>query len=442
MTEVLLAGQAAPTGVAWPRGDLEDRVVRALDLAATVLDEFGTTGFMDTERPALSFGPDKVIAESAMLAYAAAGASTGRRLTSAVAGVADRLVPLCRSRQALADAALEPHRAFKYAIPHLLLTALGSPDERFDDFILAQCTSARSMDADLAPVARMEQQWVMGKWGRRAARTPGRLDVRGTALDKPLDVLTVSREDTYALTHMLFYVSDFARSPSVCVRRSKAAVLDDVRTLVARYMRLEDYDLSGELLMAWPELDAAWDPVSGFCFRVLADVEDRVGILPCGNLDPRRVAAMSPAESGRYTRATAYHTAFVMGFCCAAALRGSPPERGVPSSERTEVVWPELFELVGHHRGHWQPVFDTLTDAEKESLTPMLADMATVDSMEGRDYRRAGVVLGLAARGDVEGPMQQRARAVMTALGRAMDLAQSSPAADADLISPHSRTTP
>ena len=351
MTEVQLVGQAAPTGVAWPRGDLEDRVVRALDLAATVLDEFGTTGFMDTDRPALSFGPDKVIAESAMLAYAAAGASTGRRLTSAVAGVADRLVPLCRSRQALADAALEPHRAFKYAIPHLLLTALGSPDERFDDFLLAQCTSARSMAADLAPVARMEQQWVMGKWGGRAAHTPGRLDVRGTALDKPLDVLTVSREDTYALTHMLFYVSDFARSPSVCLRRSKAAVLDDVRTLVARYMRLEDYDLSGELLMAWPELAAAWDPVSGFCFRVL-------------------------------------------------------------------------------------------TATEKESLTPMLADMATVDSMEGRDYRRAGVVLGLAARGDVEGPMQQRARAVMTALGRAMDLAQSSPAAGADLISPHSRTTP
>jgi hypothetical protein len=112
-----------------------------------------------------------------------------------------------------------------------------------------------------------------------------------------------------------------------------------------------------------------------------------------------------------------------MGFCCAAALRGGPPERAVPSSGQTEVVWPELFELVDHHRGHWQPVFDTLTDAEKESLTPMLADMALLDSMERRDYRRAGVVLALAARGDAEGPMQHRARAVMTALGRAMDLA-------------------
>lgn len=424
MTEVQLVGQAAPVGAAWPRGDLEDRVVRALDLAATVLDEFGTTGFTDSERPALSFGPDKVIAESAMLAYAADGVSQDRRLTTAVSDVVTRLVPLCRSRQALADAALQPHRAFKYAIPHRLLTALGRPDERFDDFILAQCRSARSMAADLAPVARMEQEWVMGTWEGQALPASARLDVRGTSLDKPLDVLTVIREDAYALTHMLFYVSDFARSPSVGLRRPAPAVLDDVRTLVARYMRLEDYDLSGELLMAWPELGAGWDPVSAFCFRVLADVEDRVGILPCGNLDPRRVAAMSPVESGRYTRATAYHTAFVMGFCCAAALRGGPPERAVPASERTQVVWPELYELVDHHRGHWQPVFETLTNAEKESLTPMLADMATVDSMEGRDYRRAGDVLELAARGDVDGPMQRRARAVMTALGRAMGVTQ------------------
>jgi hypothetical protein len=425
VTEVQLIGQAAPTGAAWPRGDLEDRVVRALDLAATVLDEFGTTGFTDTERPALSFGPDKVIAESAMLAYAAAGAGTGERLTSAVAAVAERLVPLCRSRQALADAALKPHRAFKYAIPHLLLTALGRPDERFDDFIFAQCTSARSMSADLAPVARMEQQWVMGKWGRRAGHVPGRLDVRGTALDKPLDVLTVSREEAYALTHMLFYVSDFARTPAVRLGRAKAAVLDDVRTLVARYVRLEDYDLSGELLMAWPELGAAWDPVSAFCFRVLAHVEDRVGLLPCGNLDPRRVATMSPGESGRYTRASGYHTAFVMGFCCAAALRGDPPARGVLASDRVEAVWPQLYELVGHHRGHWQPVFETLADAEKESMAPMLADMATLDAMEARDFSRAAVVLGLAAQGGIDHPLQQRARAVMTALGRAIDLAQS-----------------
>ncbi|HSN11954.1 MAG TPA: hypothetical protein VLS51_07595 [Propionibacteriaceae bacterium] len=416
MSDVLLASQAAPHGVAWPRDDLEDRVVRALGLAVTVLDELGETGFTDSERPALSFGPDKPVAESAMLAYAAAGATPGRRLASAVDEVVQRLVPLCRSPRALADAALRPHRAFKYAIPHTLLTALGHPDQRIDDFLLAQCATARGVAADLPPVARMERQWVMGRYG------PETLDLRGTGLEKPLDLLAADREDAYALTHALFYVSDFARHAPRSWGRPRAAVLDDVRALLARYLRLEDYDLSGELLMAWPELGAGWDPVSSFAFRVLAEVEDRVGLLPCGNVDERRVVSMAASEARRYTLASAYHTAFVMGFACAAALRCGTPSRTLSRVVPKRPVWEELYGLVDHSRGHWQSVFATLDDDQRAALTPMLADMATLDAMESRDYARAVIVLGLAAEGGVEGPLQRRSEDVLAALGRAVEL--------------------
>lgn len=416
MSDVVLVSQVAPFSAAWPRDDLEDRVVRALGLAVTVLDELGETGFTDRERPALSFGPDKPIAESAMLAYTAANATTGRHLASAVDEVVERLVPLCRSPRALADAALRPYRAFKYAIPHALLTALGRPDERVDDFLLGQCAAARGVAADLPPVARMERQWLMGRYG------PARLDVRGTALERPLDLLTAEREDAYALTHALFYVSDFARHAASSLGRRRASVLDDVRALVARYLRLEDYDLSGELLMAWPELGAGWDPVSSFGFRVLADVEDRVGLLPCGNLDQRRAASMEETEARRYTLATAYHTAFVMGFACAAALRVGPPSRRPAPVVQRHPVWAELYGLVDHGRGHWQSAFATLDDDERVSLTPMLADMATLDAMESRDYRRAVAVLEIAARGGVEGPLQRRSHDILGALGRALEL--------------------
>ncbi|HET7723267.1 MAG TPA: hypothetical protein VFK68_01400 [Propionibacteriaceae bacterium] len=419
MSDVLLVSQAAPHGVAWPHDDLEERVVRALGLAATVLDELGETGFTDAERPALGFGPDKPVAESAMLAYAAAGATASRRLATAVDEVVERLVPLCRSPRALADAALRPSRAFKYAIPHTLLTALGHPDERVDDFFLGQCADARGLAADLPPVARMERQWVMGRYG------PSGFDVRGTALERPLDVLAVEREDAYALTHALFYVSDFARHAPATLGRPRASLLDDVRALVARYLRLEDYDLCGELLMAWPELGAGWDPVSSFAFRVLAEVEDRVGLLPCGNVDERRVAAMDGPEARRYTLATAYHTAFVMGFACAAALRVGPPARRLDRVMPPDPVWADLYGLVDHGRGHWQGVFATLDDDERAALTPMLADMAALDAMESRDYRRADRVLDIAAWVGIEGPLQRRSRAVLAALGRAVELTRS-----------------
>ncbi len=424
MTEVLHARQATPAGVAWPRADLEDRTVAALALAADVLDEFGTTGYVDAQRPALSFGPDKVIAESAMLAYTASGASDGYRLTSAVADVVERLVPLCRSAQALADAALNPQRAFKYAIPHRLVTALGRPDDRFDRFILAQCRTARSHAGELPPVAELERAWVMGGWTRATGRGADPLDVRGTALAKPVNLLTVDREEAYALTHELFYVSDFARTPARRLPRPRRAVLADASALLARFVRLEDYDLSGELLMAWPELGAPWDPVATFCFRVLAEVADAVGMLPCGNVDPARAASLAPEEAGRYLRATGYHTAFVMGFCCAAALRaGPPPLVAAAAVPDADVVWPELYDLIDHGRGHWQPVFETLAEPDKRALTPLLADMATLDGLDVRDYRRTALVLDVAARGGFEGPLQRQARTMLGVLGDALALA-------------------
>mgnify|MGYP003375912493 CR=1 FL=1 len=230
----------------------------------------------------------------------------------------------------------------------------------------------------------------------------------------------------FALTHELFYVSDFARTPAPRLPRPRRAVLADVRALLARFVRLEDYDLSGELLMAWPELAAPWDPAAAFCFRVLAEVADEVGTLPCGNVDPARVAALNADEAGKYLRATGYHTAFVMGFCCAAALRAGPPPRSLPPAEpvpSADVVWPELYPLIDHRRGHWQPVFETLAESEKRALTPLLADMATLDCLEVRDYRRTAHVLAVAARGGIEGPMQRQARTMLAALGDALELA-------------------
>ena len=67
----------------WPAADLERRVIRALDFAASAVSDFGETGYADAVRPALGFGPEKVVAEAAMLAYVAQGASVSRLCATA-----------------------------------------------------------------------------------------------------------------------------------------------------------------------------------------------------------------------------------------------------------------------------------------------------------------------------------------------------------------------
>lgn len=429
MTTGPVAGRVAHRGATRLRADLECRLARALDLGVVIVESFGRTGFTDDVVPDLSFGPDKVIAESTMLAYAASGASDNPDVERRAARLAEAVAPLCRSQTAAAAIALHPEKAFKYAVPHVLLTRLGQRDEAFDDFVRQRCAAAVDLAADLPASALAERRWILSIWDREgvvgaARRTvPDWTDLKGTAVDRPLDVLAAPREEVYALTHLLFYVSDFARAVPPELLREREAILADVRAALLRHLEAEDYDLSGELLMAWPQLGAPWDAVADFAFEVLATVEDAVGVLPCGNADRARFIALDPAAGERYARATSYHTAYVMGLLCAAALRrGALGVDRLGPRQDSAWAWPELLALVDRSRGHWQAVFDSLPEHEKPAFTPMLADLVLVQALDRKDYRAAHVVLGLAANAGHWGPLQARATEQLMALREAMDL--------------------
>ena len=287
--------------------------------------DFGETGYADPVRPALGFGPEKVVAEATMLAYVVDAASVSTCVRDRVDALARTLVPLVRSPRALVDLTLNPDQAFRRAVPHVLLTALGHRDDAFDDVAADRCARVLPHAVDQPATVVAERAWLRGLW--RRSLPPVRDPRPGTVLTDPFDLLAGGREDAYGLTHLLFYVTDFGRAATPEAGRPHRAILADVEALVIRYLDQGDYDLVAELLMAWPLLREPWSPAAAFAFRVLAHVEDQVGILPCGNVDPQRLAALEGAERTRYARAASYHTALVMGFLCAAALRdgGAPP---------------------------------------------------------------------------------------------------------------------
>lgn len=378
----------------WKVGDLAARLCRALDLAAVVVEDFGRDGYRDVEMPSLSFGPEKVVAEAAMLAHVASRASTDRPVRDRVDALAERLVPLARSPRVLADAALEPGRAFTYAVPHVLLAGLGRPDERFDRFLRGRCERALATWRDLPPSAELERAWIARLWGWAAA---GAEVLDGPHFGRPLAVCSGAREDAYAFTHQLFYLTDFGGEPRVWLARPRADLLAEVEVLLLRFLDAEDYDAAGELLMTWPELGAAWTPTATFAFRVLARVEDEVGVLPCGNVDPERLDRLAGPERTRYARATGYHTGFVMGFLCAAVLASDAPPPTVVADDDASDAWADLWPLADPGQGHWLVDFARATVEEKRALTPTLATLLVLQRVRLRDY--AGLAELLRGRG-------------------------------------------
>src|SRR5690606_24824312 len=223
----------SPDGGAWEIRGLVGRLVGALELACVVVDDFGDGGYEDRERPVLSFGPEKVVAEAAMLAHVAHGLAPGA--DGAGRGLVDRLAPRARSRRALADMALRPEMVVKRAVPHVLLERLGSHDGAVDDLAAQRCAAALRHAVDQPATVLAERRWLCSLWPRLGAAGPPQLC--GSILERPLDLRSESREDAYGLTHMLFYVTDLGRRPpDAALLRDPRSVLADVEGLLARYL--------------------------------------------------------------------------------------------------------------------------------------------------------------------------------------------------------------
>ncbi|WP_434810155.1 DUF6895 family protein [Microbacterium sp. bgisy189] len=412
----LSAGHATDAAV-WPVDDLLRRVLRALDLALTVVEAFGHDGYEDPVHPELGFGPEKVVAEAAMLAYAAGTSTDDPRVAARVARLTSALGPLARSDEALADLLVHPFRVTKRVVPHVLLRELGLPHDAFDAVAAPRFERLLRFSCEAPQPVMAERAWIARRWSGADAAF---VDPHGP-FSKPFDLADHSREFAYGLTHLIFYVTDFGREPGVVLGRRVDELLRDVDALVLRYLDAADYDLVAELLTAWPMLRQPWSATARFAWRVLTAAEDAVGVLPCFNLDLDRLDALAPAEQTRYARAMSYHTALVMGLLCAVSLRdGATPVRRISADAGSAAVADEVFALLAPNGAHWPDEFAKLDPAERAALGPALVRLGLLRAVRNADAPSIQRLLALAERqGIALGPVGAMAVDLMGALSGA-----------------------
>src|SRR4051794_39933623 len=156
--------------MAWDQTDLEARLCRALDISGKAVGLFADDGYVDAELPENSFGPEKLIAETTMLIYAASAAGGRADVARRIGEIAQLLVPHVRSQRTLMNMALHPALCLDFAFPHILLSELGYRDPGFDEF-LKSCLESRARHGhERPPVAAAEKLWIEALW---RGETPG-----------------------------------------------------------------------------------------------------------------------------------------------------------------------------------------------------------------------------------------------------------------------------
>ena len=380
----------------WDEDDVARRLCRALDITLRSLTLFSEKGYADAEQADNGFRPDKPIAEAAMLLYASAGLDHYVGVAERTENLALALVPLARSRRIMLSMSLHPSVCVEFAVPHILLSRLGYEDERFDEFLGLCLSSQAAMGHERTPFASLERRWILGLW---SGAEPGRdweADLQQSVLNWPIDILGGLKEDAYAFTHLAIYCTDFGFHVRD-LPRPRSAILAEARSLLARCLDEEDYDLAAEILMIWPQLGEPWCAASAFGFRVLMAVEDQVGVLPSIRTKTERLNLLEGEERTRYAFATAYHTTLVMGLLCAVSLQDekTPP---VALSGRIfdSVLVEEIQTFIDENQGHWQPVHSALAESERSTLAPFLLDLALIQKLRLRDYDATNRLLEIA----------------------------------------------
>ena len=147
-----------------------------------------------------------------------------------------------------------------------------------------------------------------------------------------------------------------------------------------------------------------WSSSAAFAFRVLANIEDQVGVLPCGNVNLAHLAQLEGEERARYALGSAYHTAYVMGFLCAASLRpGRAPPVTIAGPRFDATCLRRLLRYCDDDRGHWRPALLSLADGEQRALIPFVLDVAIMQNCRRRDYQAVNTILSLACEYDAAG---------------------------------------
>jgi hypothetical protein len=360
--------------VEWGTEDLVRRVERVLDTAGAAIDLLEEAP-QELDLEGLEAPPDKVAAETAMLLRAVVGIPAEHGLGASVTALASRLNAHARGARTLLGIALHPALARDYAAAHLALSAAGWPAPEVDE-VLARSLNSTAGERERLPHRELEQAHL-ARMGGGTAVTEGDLLGR-TALATGVDLLTGSRDDIYALTHAVFYATDFGRE-TVRLPRPADQILAELTSALAGALDDDDFDLAGELLVAWPALSLEWNAVSTFAFHVLARVEDEVGRLPSLSINGRDYHSKATGLRNHYVTATTYHPAYVMGLLCSVCLQRShhPPSdiRGAPYPD--ELVDGVLAEIEADDRSpQWLVDFRRLSRPDQLRLGGLLTDVA------------------------------------------------------------------
>ncbi|MCX4970321.1 hypothetical protein OHA98_37295 [Streptomyces sp. NBC_00654] len=154
------------------------------------------------------------------------------------------------------------------------------------------------------------------------------------------DVLQMTGDETYALTHVLFYVTDFGRTRRLLGGPGEVARLrEPIRVLLGVHLARGSLDLLSELLLCAGALGGRGDddPLVREGWHALATAQRPDGAVPSPVHRPEVLSGLTGDRAAAYLFGTCYHTTLAAALAAAARERRQGAARSAPGDPRQQV---------------------------------------------------------------------------------------------------------
>lgn len=201
--------------------------------------------------------------------------------STTVPGLIDVAERRLRSPAILQGLLWKPARVAMLSMGTALLNGLGRPDPIFDRIARGAWRSSFLHSAERSPFQQMEVAWCAGMLG---IDSPVANPDTGSLLQRRFCPLLMGAEDSYAVTHAVFYATDFGHAPlPTSINRPQLwAALDE--GVLASLLRF-DFDLLGEFLLSALYCRMPPTPIFRIGLHALLLTWDEYGFVPDREID-------------------------------------------------------------------------------------------------------------------------------------------------------------
>lgn len=162
------------------------------------------------------------------------------------------------------------------------------------------------------PYRMLELRYLMELGGFKYKSRSELTLYRNTMLARGTNLVYVSNEDTYNITHTVFFLSCFgSRSISILSGSQRQKALNLIEHLLALYICKSNWDLVGELLLTHSYLEGEVTEISEYGWALFVKAQWETGALPGPHYANSGSSHPNSQDDREYIFKSCYHTTLV-----------------------------------------------------------------------------------------------------------------------------------